>query len=331
MNPIISIIIPVFNRPTLVAEAIVSVLAQTNPNWELIVVDDGSTDNTWEVLESYAAKDERIRIFKRDREPKGANRCRNMGAEMARADYLFFLDSDDLIGGTFLETRAKYIEQYPDKDFIVFPEAKFETRPEDGWWYEKKMFGEEEDLIRFFKHDHPWLISGPVWKSSSFFSIHGFDVKLTSGQDWDIHVRAILLRLSYEKIDICNKPDCFVRLSKENTTISNTNTFEKLFNNKMISFANLMELEKKNRILGNDANLKLSFVSYFFRLCVKMSINGNAKKAKEFWRKIHKSRIISYNEWFYWNMYLSRVVVKNGFLKRGLESFNFRVLKFRSL
>ena len=51
MAPIVSIIIPVYNRPVLVAEAIESVLAQTNPNWELIVVDDGSTDKTWEVLE----------------------------------------------------------------------------------------------------------------------------------------------------------------------------------------------------------------------------------------------------------------------------------------
>ncbi|MDP1069351.1 glycosyltransferase family 2 protein, partial [Klebsiella pneumoniae] len=65
MAPIVSIIIPVYNRPVLVAEAIESVLAQSNPNWELIVVDDGSTDHTWEVLESYAAKDERIRVFKR--------------------------------------------------------------------------------------------------------------------------------------------------------------------------------------------------------------------------------------------------------------------------
>ena len=108
--PIVSIIIPVYNRPTLVAEALDSVLAQTNPNWECIVVDDGSTDNTWQVLEEYAKKDDRIRVYKRDREPKGANRCRNMGAELAKSNYLFFLDSDDLIGETFIETRKNILK-----------------------------------------------------------------------------------------------------------------------------------------------------------------------------------------------------------------------------
>lgn len=74
----ISIVIPVYNRPALVAECLDSVIAQTYHNWECVVVDDCSTDNTMDVLQSYSSKDERIRVCKRDREPKGATGTANL-------------------------------------------------------------------------------------------------------------------------------------------------------------------------------------------------------------------------------------------------------------
>lgn len=109
--PTFSVIIPTYNRAALVDDAIRSVLAQTYPNWELIVVDDGSTDDTPKVLVPYGA-DERITvIYQRNRGKSGA---RNRGIEAARGHYLCFLDSDDWWLSHHLATLAAAIERQPD-------------------------------------------------------------------------------------------------------------------------------------------------------------------------------------------------------------------------
>ena len=78
-TPLISIIIPTYNRACILPQALNSVMAQTYEHWECIVVDDGSTDDTLTVLEVYNKKDKRIKYFKRQRKPKGAPTCRNIG------------------------------------------------------------------------------------------------------------------------------------------------------------------------------------------------------------------------------------------------------------
>ena len=80
MSDLVSIIIPTYNREHLIGETLNSIIAQTHTNWECIVVDDGSTDNTEEVLKNYKEKDKRFIFLKRpDNLPKGANTCRNIG------------------------------------------------------------------------------------------------------------------------------------------------------------------------------------------------------------------------------------------------------------
>src|SRR4051812_10244156 len=78
---VVSIITPSYNRANLVTETAESILAQTYPHWEWMIVDDGSTDNSWEVLQELSRKDSRIKIFQRDRGPKGVCVCRNIAVE----------------------------------------------------------------------------------------------------------------------------------------------------------------------------------------------------------------------------------------------------------
>jgi len=89
-EPLITIITPVFNRASIIHKTVESVIAQSYQNWEMIVVDDGSTDNIGEVMVSRFSGDSRIHFIKREREPKGASTCRNIGAENASGDYLIF-------------------------------------------------------------------------------------------------------------------------------------------------------------------------------------------------------------------------------------------------
>lgn len=97
-NPLVSIIIPTFNRAHLIGETLDSVLAQTYENWECIVVDDGSTDNTNEVVGNYVKKDNRFQYHERPETHKsGGNGARNYGFEISNGDYINWFDSDDLM------------------------------------------------------------------------------------------------------------------------------------------------------------------------------------------------------------------------------------------
>jgi len=120
-QPLVSIIIPTYNRANLLPETLDSIIAQTYQNWECLVIDDGSTENNWEILTQYQNKDERFRIFKREnfQKPKGANACRNIGIEMAMGDFIVFFDSDDLMLPNHLETKFNTINQ-TNFDFCIF-------------------------------------------------------------------------------------------------------------------------------------------------------------------------------------------------------------------
>jgi glycosyltransferase involved in cell wall biosynthesis len=106
MNPLFSIIIPTYNRAHLISKAIDSVIAQTFENWELIIVDDGSTDNTKKLIASYQVKDSRIHYIYQENAERSA--ARNNGIDQAKGSYVCFLDSDDY----YLKDRLKGLYDY---------------------------------------------------------------------------------------------------------------------------------------------------------------------------------------------------------------------------
>lgn len=117
--PLVSIVIPVYNRATLIAECLESVLSQTLRDFEIIIVDDGSTDNSVEICCAYEAKDARIKVLLQ--EHKGASAARNFGMDNASGEFIYFLDSDDTINNIFLEAACQNaIENASDVVFIDF-------------------------------------------------------------------------------------------------------------------------------------------------------------------------------------------------------------------
>lgn len=118
-NPLISIIIPTYNRADLLPETLDSVLRQTYQNWECIIVDDGSTDNTIEIANKFVHKDKRIRFYERPCERKpGGNGARNFGFLKSSGEYVKWLDSDDLIAENLLKNEAELILN-KNSDLIV--------------------------------------------------------------------------------------------------------------------------------------------------------------------------------------------------------------------
>ena len=115
---LISIVLPVYNQANLVRESIESVLAQTYSNWEMIIVDDCSTDNSYQIATEYAKKDSRIIVLQNEKN-SGAAISRNKAIETAKGDYLAFLDSDDLWMPEKLEKQLNFMQEN-NCDFSLF-------------------------------------------------------------------------------------------------------------------------------------------------------------------------------------------------------------------
>lgn len=112
MSPLVSIIIPTYNRAELLRETLDSVAAQTFSDWECIVIDDNSTDDTLSMLKEYAAKDSRFQyLMKSNQRQKNAATSRNIGLENAKGTYIQFLDSDDLLAQNKLEIQINQLQK----------------------------------------------------------------------------------------------------------------------------------------------------------------------------------------------------------------------------
>jgi glycosyltransferase involved in cell wall biosynthesis len=114
----VSVIVPTYNREKLLPVAIASVRAQTFTDWELIVVDDRSTDGTAALLESFRLEDHRIRGIPNER-PQGPAGARNHGMSRARGRYIAFLDSDDQWEPWHLSEAVYYLEKYPERIDLI--------------------------------------------------------------------------------------------------------------------------------------------------------------------------------------------------------------------
>ena len=131
-SPFFSIIMPVYNREKFLIEAVESVINQTQTNWELVIVDDGSTDNSWHIIDSL--NDSRIKKIRQNN--KGAGGARNTGIENSTGEYIAFLDSDDLWLNNHLEIHFNEIIKKNSPhgifhSFLIFHENGFESDRQD--------------------------------------------------------------------------------------------------------------------------------------------------------------------------------------------------------
>ena len=147
MNAFFSVIIPVYNRSHLLGETIDTVLAQRYPHFEIIIVDDGSTENIKKVLGESYSNEPRIRYFRKENEERGA--ARNFGLQQAKGDYAVFFDSDDFMKLHYLETLNKIIVENPGVKLLATKynydnNGKIEYHPflqrlAEGW-YDQDLF-----------------------------------------------------------------------------------------------------------------------------------------------------------------------------------------------
>lgn len=185
--PRFSVIIPLYNKENFVAATIDSVLAQSFSDFELIVVDDGSSDNSGQIVQSYT--DKRITYIRT--ENRGVSSARNLGIEKASADYITFLDADDLWKPDFLQEMHDAINQFPDHQVFAAAIEKSNGRRTFPARYSINYTGKYQSVEYFSASMKETAIctSCAVFHKSVFEKIGNFEVSLPSGQDTDLWIR----------------------------------------------------------------------------------------------------------------------------------------------
>lgn len=178
MNPLVSIIVPCYNQAQYLDEALQSVLNQTYINWECIIVNDGSPDNTEQVSSKWLTKDNRFKYI--EIKNGGLSNARNTGIKNAVGSYILPLDADDKIGEQYLELALKEFEKNLNLKVVYCKAEMFGE--ENGKW----LLGEFslEKLVRY-----NMIFCSAVFKKSDWEKVNGYDVAMIYGwEDWEFWI-----------------------------------------------------------------------------------------------------------------------------------------------
>lgn len=180
MQPLVSIIIPTFNRAHTLGRAIESVKNQTYTNWECVVVDDFSEDESKKIIQELSFEDKRITYF--PNRVKGANSARNYGLQKSKGDYVLFLDSDDAFESKMLEESLYKAKVACNIDLIVSQTKIFRGEVLEGV---SDKVNSDDLLLDFFKKKVTWpLNSVLIHKQLLLTNNIIFHSKLLNGQDY---------------------------------------------------------------------------------------------------------------------------------------------------
>lgn len=215
----ISIIIPLYNKENSIANTIQSILDQTFQDFEIVVVDDGSTDDSVTIVERYA--DNRIRIIQK--ENGGVSSARNRGIEEANYEYIAFLDADDYWEPTYLKELVKLIHDFPNAGLYGLG---------FGYMWQENKESINHDLPDLFRGiiENPWQRGCIYWTGSSttttktvIQSVGLFDERMSHGEDLDMWYRILL---NYQGV-FYNQTLAYYRQDAENRAMNNVIPFEK--------------------------------------------------------------------------------------------------------
>ena len=237
-SPLLSVVIPTYNKSSYLIEMLRTIKVQTYRSWELFIIDDGSDKTEYEKVMAFVSDDARIKLMKRNREPKNGDTCRNIGMELAKGKYIMIFDADDLVSKTCFENRVRFMENHPEFDYVSFPSASFIEGTKD---IKKRDYNTSDNDIlgNLLLTKYPFTVWANIYRKSSLENIR-WDEKVYLYQDFDFMVQCILKGLKHGWAD-SKEPDYFYRVFvkgesvcsnvvTEQKTISTNYLFEKIVN-----------------------------------------------------------------------------------------------------
>jgi glycosyltransferase involved in cell wall biosynthesis len=187
--PTFSVVIPAYNTAETLGEAIESVLAQTRDDFEVIVIDDGSSDNTAEIAASFA--DRRVQVY--SQENAGPSAARNRGIELAVGKYVSSLDSDDLWLPDYLVEMGRALEENPRAGFaythawILDASDRFRTVPTGAWHQPPTPMLPPDQFIAELLRE--CFVNAPTIRRAALEQVGGYDKNISHGEDWELWLR----------------------------------------------------------------------------------------------------------------------------------------------
>lgn len=319
----VSIIIPNYNKARFITETINSIKSQTVGNWEIIIVDDLSTDDSWSVI-SELADQKKIFAF-RPKKKLNASGCRNYGIKKASGEFVIFLDSDDLIYKNCLENRILKFKEYIDNDFLVFCSGTFYNKIGDSkslWIPKKGNF-----IHKFLEHDLQWNIMSVIWKKTTLDKLNGFDESYKRLQDVELHTRALINKDINFKIFPKSPPDCYYRIDPFRSNLNHETILSLQFEGVM-NYISKIYTQIQNRHDIQPKYLKGTLFSFLTSLVHAHNLNKisshtfNCIKTNIF-HELHSTRIFLNEKIYFIKLYF--FLSKIGFLR--VKGFNFIMKK----
>jgi glycosyltransferase involved in cell wall biosynthesis len=285
---LISVVVPVHNREELVIETIESLLAQTSDRWELLLVDDYSSDDSWNTISHYASLYNNIFAHLNDTCNKGANSVRNIGMDHATYDWVMFLDSDDLLAPNCIEERLQILKSVPGKDFYVYGTRKFKRVMGDSPLHVNVLDKPGEDhLKRFLNLDHPWLSTGVLWRKSYLEKCGKWRENLPSWQDWELHIRVLTTNPSYTVIETA---DSFLRFGDHTTIGLASKQKAHLLAHEELLFEMMKQFSQAKETSNVDAIRRVGMT-----ICLQWVLQEDSNKALKLWKEFCGKSNYDYN------------------------------------
>ena len=303
-NPLVSIIIPTYNRAHLISETLDSVLVQTYTNWECIIVDDGSTDNTFEVINSYVNKDARFQYHHRPTDRlAGGNAARNYGFEVSKGEYVNWFDDDDIMHPDKLLIQIKSLLKSEYK-FSICQTLNFENEINNVYGLRPTRKHETDPFEAYLKEEFVVFTPSTVWEKS-FLNMYTykFDENLKASQEWEFYCNIFFNEKSFDYIE---KPLAYIRFHNER--ISSSKPTQKFW---YYYLARLIIYKKYAKVLKLDT--KIFLVNYFISIYTILLKRREYKLSFKIFRVVFNTEIFNVKRKVYLSLSLIAFIV----FKRG--------------
>lgn len=216
---LVSIIIPLYNRESLVLDTLESIKNQTYQNWECIIVDDHSSDNSYHVVQEYIKDEPRFRLLKRpDSLPKGANACRNFGLQVSNGEFINWFDSDDLMPSENLLKHVETLCTNPEVDFSVSDYSFFShLDPTERFRDGKPLLS--DNLLNDYIQMNVKFLTPNVFIRKQFLQVKNlaFDNELCAAQEYHFFSNLLMHTSRCSKIS-----DLYILIREHNNSISHS-------------------------------------------------------------------------------------------------------------
>lgn len=262
----VSVIIPLYNKDFSISKTLQSVLAQTFTNYEVIIIDDGSTDNSYKIITDFS--DKRIQLFQQKN--KGAAAARNFGIEEANGELIAFLDADDYWFPNHLEEIVKLYNDFPNcgiycsRYFMKIAENSI-LKINYGTDLKNNYRGEIVDFFKASMHYRVALTSALAIPKKIFTNDFMFNPKVSSGQDLELYTKIAILN----KVAITNK-----------TTVEYNFALENQLSKTPITNKRLLDLNQFKDVELTNLSLKKYLDLYRTEYSLQFRIAGDIEKSK---------------------------------------------------